>query len=1020
MTALRLAVLGPLRIWRGDVELDPGPRQQVYLLTLLLARAGRPVSATELIELIWDDDPPATALNTVQKYVGSLRRLLDPSLLRRRGNGYVFVAGPETLDLVAFRQLIAEARRSGDLDRYVAALKLWRGPAGEGLDHGPAATAVFAALDAEFFDACVAAAELAGSLGRAERVLQPLLLAALMAPLHEPVQASLVAVLAAAGQQAEALAVYRAVRDRLVGELGIEPGPALRAAHARVLERSPVPTPGRDAPALVGRRGELAVVRDALDAAFADEAGLVLVEGEPGVGKTSLLEAAAAEAERRGAMVVWGHCVEGEGAPSMWPWVQAIGAIVDGRPDAEREKWLAGELGRLLEPRDDVLGEPRGGVLTVPVRSDTGAQFRLFERVLALLAQVAARQPLLLVLDDLQWADVASLQLFGHLAARPPRRTVVVGALRDRAPVPGAELTRVLATASRNPRHRRTRLGPLGPGEVAELVVRETGRPVSAELARRVHERTAGNPFFVRELARLLASSGAAAGLPAGVRDVVVDRMAGLDAVSGELLRIAALIGRDVELGLLARAAGLGVPDCLDRVEPIEALGLLAPVPGDSFALRFPHDLIRESVLRTTPAAIVPRLHLRVADALDREDDVETLAHHLAAAGPLADPGRTAKALVGAGRRAAAKSALATAERQLRSAAGVARAAGRDELELSALSQLIAVVGMRSGYAGSALDELDRAEQLARGLGRERDATDFLYSRCATYSQTLQFERARPLARRLLEDGEASADPIVRGYGVHAWGIHQWDLGNIGEAYRYLRRLDVGGRADRETHRLRHDLLGLSPAILAQVTALHGEVDAAREMFETVAAAAGDDPHAVTLTASFTSTTAMFVGDPAWALSAAERGIAADPGFSFVFYGAYLRMNRWWAHAVTGRDPARAAAEIEALITATVLDPPLTGVSTRFGQLAEAWLAAGEPDHAAAALDRAEDLLTTYGQRYAEGHILLQRARLLQARGAPADAVRAAVERARAVSTQREAHLFARRAAAVQDTGTGR
>ncbi|GAA0274586.1 BTAD domain-containing putative transcriptional regulator [Cryptosporangium japonicum] len=1017
MTALRLAVLGPLRIWRGDVELDPGPRQQVYLLTLLLARAGRPVSASELIELIWDDDPPATALNTVQKYVGGLRRLLDPSFVRRRGNGYVFVAGPETLDLVAFRELVTEGRASGDLDCYVAALKLWRGSAGEGLDHGPAATAVFAALDGEFYDACVEAAELAVSLGRAERVLQPLLLAALMAPLHEPVQASLVTVLAAAGQQAEALAVYRAVRARLVDELGIDPGPALRAAHARVLERVPATTPARDAPALVGRRTELAVVRAAVDSALADETGLVLVEGEPGVGKTSLLAAAGAEAARRGVLVVRGQCGEDEGAPSMWPWVQAIGAVVDALPEAEREKWIAGELGRLLEPRDDVLGEPRGGVLTVPVRSDTGAQFRLFERVLALLGQVAARQPLMLLLDDLQWADVASLQLFGHVATGQPRRTVVVGALRDRAPVPGSELTRVLATASRNPRHRRTRLGPLDPGEVGELVRRETGRPVSADLARTVHERTAGNPFFVRELSRLLASSGDAAGLPTSVRDVVVDRTAGLDAVSGEVLRIAALIGREVDLGLLARAAGLGVPECLEGIGPIEALGLLASVPGDPFALRFPHDLIRESVTGTIPVAAVPRLHLRVADALEHEDDVETLAYHLWAAGPLADPARTADALVRAGRRAAAKSALAAAEQQLRSAAAIARAAGRAELELSALSQLIAVVGMRSGYAGSALDELDRAERLARGLGRERDATDFLYSRCATYSQTLQFDRARPLARRLLEHGEASADPIVRGYGVHAWGIHQWDLGNIGEAYRYLRRLDVPGRTDRETHRLRHDLLGLSPAILAQVTALHGEVDAARDLFERAAAAAGEDPHAVTLTASFTSTTAMFVGDAAWALRAAERGIAADPDFSFVFYGAYLRMNRWWARAVTGRDPAGAAAEIEALITATVLDPPLTGVSTRFGQLAEAWLAAGEPDRAADALDRAEDFLDRYGQRYAEGHILLQRARLHRARGVPADA---AIERARVVSTQREAHLFARRAAALQDTATGR
>lgn len=251
---LRLQILGPLRIWRDGVEVDAGPRQQAYLLAVLLARAGKPVSTTQLIDLIWADDVPASAVNILQKYIGALRRLLEPALpargtgshLQRRGNGYLFAAGTGMLDVLTFRELVeaararvAQQRPDEALDSYVRALALWHGSAGDGLAGGSTAMSVFASLDGEFFDACVAAAELAVAGGQPTRVLQPLYLAARMAPLHETVQAALVIALGAAGQQAEALSIFRAVRIRLIDELGIDPGPALVAAQRRVLQAVP-------------------------------------------------------------------------------------------------------------------------------------------------------------------------------------------------------------------------------------------------------------------------------------------------------------------------------------------------------------------------------------------------------------------------------------------------------------------------------------------------------------------------------------------------------------------------------------------------------------------------------------------------------------------------------------------------------------------------------------------------------------------------------------------------------------
>ncbi len=1038
---VRLQILGPLRVWRGDVELETGPRQQARLLAILLARAGRPVSVGELIEMIWGEAVPRSALNTLHKYVGALRHLLEPGLpprrtgsyLQRRGDGYLCTAGPGTLDLVVFRTQLMQARVAlahqryePALDGYVEALGLWRGPAGAGADDGTA-QAVFAAVNAEFLDAAVAAATLAVSLGRAERVLPTLRLATAMAPLHEPAQASLISALGSTGQQAEALAVYRAVRARLAADLGVDPSPMLVAAHARVLGQAQPPTAGpqdvehraaRPAPVsgMVGRSSEIAVLSAAVESAVAGRTAVVVVEGEPGIGKTRLLEEVAVLAGQRAALVVWGRCVEGNGAPTMWPWAQIISAIVNQHAPTSSGERLTGELRYLTEPG--------GGVLVSPVLPDSGAKFRFFEQIVSVIGDVAARHPTILVIDDIQWADLVTLQIFGHFAARMPPGSAMIAALRDRAPAPGSELVKVLAEVSRLPRHRRIRLDPLTRDEMVELVVRENGLAMEPALANSIFLRTAGNPFFVRELSRILADgadpAGAAvkqANLPSTVVDVVRHRMSGLDENIRYLLQVAAIIGSNVEIGVLARAVGIDEQTCLDRLEPLEGLGLITAA-ADPRVVRFTHDIVRESVVESTPRRSVSSMHLRVADALEggkAADDiaVERFAHHLWAAGPLADPSRTADALICAGRAAAAKSAFEAAEPLLQSAAQLARRAGLAEVELSALSQLTAVIGMRSGYVGFGLDLLQRAEQLARGLGREREAADLLFSRWAAHSQGIRLERGAPLARRLLEQGEASTDPMVRAYGFSAWGIHQWDLGNIGEAFRYLGhansiilddRPGVGGDP------LRRDLQLLWPVMLALNTGLHGDIDASRSLLDKLEVDAEDDPYAITVWAAFSVVTAALTGDPMWAARAAERGIAVDPDYSFVFLGGYQRLARCWARALTGDDPSGAAAEAETIIGAVLLDPPRSGVAAWFGLLAEMLLAADLPDRAAQALDRAEELLDAHRQRYAEGLVVLLRAQVQRAQGASAAAVRATAERARVLSVEREAHLFARRA----------
>ncbi|MFB7294204.1 transcriptional regulator, partial [Actinacidiphila glaucinigra] len=412
------------------------------------------------------------------------------------------------------------------------------------------------------------------------------------------------------------------------------------------------------------------------------------------------------------------------------------------------------------------------------------------------------------------------------------------------------------------------------------------------------------------------------------------------------------------------------------------------------------------------------QLHLRVADALeeihaDDEDVAERLAYHLWAAGPLAEPVRAAEALIRAGRRAAAKLAFESASRQLRSAIQVTRASGLMELEFSALTLLAIVIRRQAGYDASTFDLLERAEYLARTLGREAEAADFLFIRLLGAHTSIENGRGQ-LARRMHELGQESSDPAVRRYGRLAWGLHQWDTGNIGEAYRSFTKADAaapgGTVAPAEETPLRRDgsTIREGPFMRAVMTALRGDVDAALAFVDTWDTPG--DPFAVSVRIYYTTMIASMAGDAETARRAGERWAAAGLARLRTQRDHYIWQCWCWARALTGEDPAGAAAEAEELLIADLLDPPQWGITYQYVLLAEMWLAAGKLDEADAALDRADSAIETYGQRYAESLLLLFRARVLQARGEPVATVRAVAERAHMLSVEREAHLFARRA----------
>jgi DNA-binding SARP family transcriptional activator len=341
---VRFSLLGPVRAWRGPAELDLGPSQQRALLALLVIRANQLVSVDDIIDLIWGQDPPGSAVNTVHKYIGSIRRLLEPGLearasgrsLARRSGAYRLAIDDNMSDLIAFRRTAKDARaaqvegRPADaLDLYLEVLALRRGVCGEDLDLHGRNRDYFTTVDQEYVIAVARAADAALASAQAPQILPLLRQAASTEPLDESLQARLILVLAATGQQAPALSHYQSVRALLSDELGIDPGAEMRAALSQVLRQErlsaapghlagtavtpgPADPPGRqavsrgpspggpaplvppaqlpaDLPTFAGRESELAQLCELLHPSreLPGTVAIFAIDGMAGIGKTT-------------------------------------------------------------------------------------------------------------------------------------------------------------------------------------------------------------------------------------------------------------------------------------------------------------------------------------------------------------------------------------------------------------------------------------------------------------------------------------------------------------------------------------------------------------------------------------------------------------------------------------------------------------------------------------------------------------------------------------------------------------
>ena len=395
----------------------------------------------------------------------------------------------------------------------------------------------------------------------------------------------------------------------------------------------------------VGRQRELAELTDALEEAVSGHGRLFMLGGEPGIGKTRTTQELASYAENRGVKVFWGRSYEEEGAPPYWPWVQAIRSYVQ---QTSQERLIA-ETGAGAADIAEIVPNIRGKITILeppPTLEPESARFRLFDSITTFLKNASQNQPLMLVLDDLHWADRSSLLLLEFLARElGDSRLLLVGCYRDIEISRHHPLTETLAQLSREPVFRRQLLGGLGQEELGQFVEATTGVDVSQELTGTLYAHTEGNPFFMTEVIKLLSENGELTAehigslgglrIPEGVREVIGQRLNRLSEQCNEVLTTASIIGREFSIKLLISLNDTAHEDLVfEAIEEALAAHVIEEASATIGGYQFTHALIRETLSQELSATRRARLHARVSEALETMygDDAEThaseLAHH--------------------------------------------------------------------------------------------------------------------------------------------------------------------------------------------------------------------------------------------------------------------------------------------------------------------------------------------------------------------------------------------------------
>jgi len=640
---MRYRLLGPVQIVHDGRPVEVEGTKTRALLASLLINANVVLSVDRLIEDVWGDQPPRTAVGTLQVYVSRLRAVLGPDVLVTRRPGYELVVAPEDLDVACFERLLGlgrSAARAGHPQQVVPVLRqalgLWRGPCLTEFRHEPFALTEVARLENLWTAAteeCLGA-ELA--MGRHREVVTELERLVTEHPTRETLWCYLMLARYRCGRQVDALDAYRVARERLSGELGVEPGPALRDMQRRVLIQDPtlswvpanlfparVPAVDAHRP-IVGRSEELGQLLVLWQGTRDGAHHAAVIAGEAGIGKTRLAAELARQAHGEGGTVLWGQAVRDNAAPYQ-PVAEALRDCTDRMSAVELSDRLGADTAylRMLIPE---LPDPESAPSVT--HEPKARRYRMFEAVAGLLRSAGAEAPVLLILDDVHQADRSTLLLIDHLVRHPRLpRCMLVCAYRDTDVSPEHPLDALTADLCGSGLADRVRLDGLSLREVVQLMSTVSGGRPAPSVARAVHERTRGNPMFVEEILRGIGEVGDPEAavrrlpVPERVRDVVARRLGGLPAPAKRVLGAASALGHHFSLDVLAAVLEQSERTLLEVLEAAAEAGIIREEVGSSGRYTFAHPLVHDALYEGLTKTRRASLHRRAGEILERIRD---------------------------------------------------------------------------------------------------------------------------------------------------------------------------------------------------------------------------------------------------------------------------------------------------------------------------------------------------------------------------------------------------------------
>ncbi|TPG34215.1 BTAD domain-containing putative transcriptional regulator [Mycolicibacterium hodleri] len=843
-------LLGSLSVFRDGEALPLGGLRQRAVLAAMLLAGERAVDADRLIDQVWGENAPPKPLVSLRAYVANLRRVLGAGAVVRVGTGYRIDTGGDVVDAREFARLVDSGRRLLDSGELAAArtaledgLALWHdAPLAEFRDLD------FAIPEAHRLEAMRAEAvelyfEAALRLGESSSVVDQLASELTANPMRERLCGQLMLAQYRCGRRTDALLTFTRISDVLDAELGVGPGSALERLASDIRNESPtldwqpsvvaetVSMPERRRGDLHGRSSEIRRVRAALTAVTEDRGGVVILSGDSGMGKTALAQHVTELADELGLATVWaGHAAELRRPPS-WAWAHAL-------------RGLAGQLpsggGHLHVGLPDWWG-----VATEEVGTDTRSApgFEVIEATTAALAELAFKRPALVVLDDLQRADRFTVEVLEHLASTGRRVPLLIVATWQEGGADGASSAGAFERLRSRTDIDVIKLRGLSSEATADLIADTCGVQPSPGLVGVLHARTGGNPFYVRELVRLLDDNGRIGTLdtvigdddvPEAVSGVIRQRMSRLPKPSRTVLYAAAVAGTEFLVARLAAAVDRSVAETAAALLPAQRAGLIVDVPRQPGSLRFSHGLVRDAVAAEITGVGRARLHADIARAHSRElgeipsPDAIDGAEHAWRAGSELDAD-TALRLIDRARgdawgRSAYREVAELDRRALEVCARLPSDGDRVDIQVDLQLQLASCEAVVNGQSSAkTLNELRRSAPDGKDAVQETTAVAM---GCLEACGTGRYHDAAVLSDSLVDFFAATDDPIAGAAGYYIRGLTEFMRGHLDLAEAAVSTLrSTVPPVDHETFGALASFEVLAYAVAAHSMGLRGNVD---------------------------------------------------------------------------------------------------------------------------------------------------------------------------------------------------